>query len=85
MLLCGTAGWSPRFACHSQKHFLAHCVGKRTTASLTGPFPCLHSQDAVDIVREIPDPEKAAKRLAQEAYDRGSNDNITVLVVRFKH
>lgn len=45
----------------------------------------LAPQDACDLVRDIPDPERAAKRLAQEAYDRGSNDNITVLIIRFKN
>jgi len=42
------------------------------------------NQDAVDLVRAIADPEKAAKRLTAEAYERGSNDNITVVIVRFK-
>lgn len=41
-------------------------------------------QDAVAMVRDIPDPEKAAKRLTEEAYTRGSNDNISCIVVRFK-
>lgn len=31
----------------------------------------------------IPDPEDAAKRLMQEANQRGSGDNITIVVVRF--
>ena len=38
----------------------------------------------MDLVRAISDPEKAAKRLTSEAYERGSNDNITVVIIRFK-
>lgn len=30
------------------------------------------------------DPEKAAKRLTDEAYGRGSNDNISCIVLKFK-
>lgn len=35
------------------------------------------------MVKPIPEPEEAAKRLMQEAYQRGSADNITIVVVRF--
>ena len=35
------------------------------------------------MVKPIKDPEDAAKRLMQEAHQRGSADNITVVVVRF--
>lgn len=35
------------------------------------------------MVKPIQDPEEAAKRLMQEAYQRGSADNITIVVVRF--
>lgn len=35
------------------------------------------------MVKPIQEPEQAAKRLMQEAYQRGSADNITVVVVRF--
>lgn len=30
------------------------------------------------------DAEAAAKKLTDEAYNRGSNDNISVVIVRFK-
>ena len=30
------------------------------------------------------DAEKAAKKLTEEAYSRGSNDNISCIVIRFK-
>jgi hypothetical protein len=52
------------------------------------PSPCglpHHSQDAVALVRSIEDPEQAAKKLTEEAYGRGSMDNISCIVVRFKH
>lgn len=35
------------------------------------------------MVMPIQEPEQAAKRLMQEAYQRGSADNITIVVVRF--
>lgn len=35
------------------------------------------------MTKPIQDPEEAAKRLMQEAYQRGSADNITCVVVRF--
>jgi len=35
------------------------------------------------MVKPIQDSEEAAKRLMQEAYQRGSADNITCVVVRF--
>lgn len=38
---------------------------------------------AVELVRSIPDPQAAAKFLVRHALDHFSNDNITVLVVRF--
>ncbi|MQL93834.1 hypothetical protein Taro_026490 [Colocasia esculenta] len=40
-------------------------------------------QEAVEMIKPIEDPEQAAKRLMEEAYQRGSNDNITCVVVRF--
>jgi protein phosphatase 1L len=35
------------------------------------------------MVRPIEDPEQAAQRLLQEASQRGSADNTTVVIVRF--
>jgi len=40
-------------------------------------------QEAVSMIKPIQDAEEAAKRLMQEAYQRGSSDNITCIVVRF--
>ena len=45
----------------------------------------LYQQEAVGIARAIDDSEAAAKKLSEEAYGRGSMDNITCIVVRFKH
>ena len=44
---------------------------------------CLILQEAVGMVKLIEDPEEGAKRLMTEAYQRGSADNITCVVVRF--
>ncbi|KAL0797241.1 hypothetical protein Bca101_068618 [Brassica carinata] len=41
-------------------------------------------QDAMDITRDISDAETASRKLVQEAYARGSCDNITCIVVRFE-
>lgn len=35
------------------------------------------------MIKPIEDAEEAAKRLMKEAYQRGSSDNITCVVVRF--
>jgi protein phosphatase 1L len=35
------------------------------------------------MVRPIVDPEQAAEKLLLEAFERGSSDNITVIIVRF--
>ncbi|XP_006646887.3 probable protein phosphatase 2C 10 [Oryza brachyantha] len=48
-----------------------------------GLWDVVTNKEAVDMVRPIQDPEQAAKRLLQEAYQRGSADNITVVIVRF--
>lgn len=41
-------------------------------------------QEAVTIVQDIKDAEAASRRLIEEAYSRGSSDNITCVVVRFE-
>ena len=42
------------------------------------------NEEAVDIVRRIKDPEKAAKQLTAEALRRDSKDDISCVVVRFR-
>lgn len=41
-------------------------------------------QEAVTIVQDIKDAEAASRKLIEEAYSRGSSDNITCVVVRFE-
>lgn len=36
------------------------------------------------MVQDITDAEAASKKLVEEAYGKGSSDNITCLVVRFE-
>ncbi|GAA0143184.1 protein phosphatase [Lithospermum erythrorhizon] len=48
-----------------------------------GLWDVVTNDEAVSMVTPIQDSEDAAKRLLQEAYQRGSADNITVVVVRF--
>ncbi|CAL8468810.1 g8351 [Coccomyxa elongata] len=49
-----------------------------------GLWDVLTNQEAVSLIKDILDAEKAAKRLTDEAYGRGSNDNISCIVLRFK-
>ena len=44
-----------------------------------------YDQEAVAMIRFIEDPEYAAKRLTDEAFRKGSVDNVTCVVVRFHH
>ncbi|KAG5048341.1 hypothetical protein JHK85_009444 [Glycine max] len=48
-----------------------------------GLWDVVSNEEAVAMIKPIEDAEEAAKRLMQEAYQRGSADNITCVVVRF--
>ncbi|KAM7276993.1 hypothetical protein ACFE04_018859 [Oxalis oulophora] len=48
-----------------------------------GLWDVVTNEEAVAMTKPIEDPEVAAKRLMHEAYQRGSGDNITIVVVRF--
>ncbi|XP_061966661.1 probable protein phosphatase 2C 11 [Populus nigra] len=48
-----------------------------------GLWNVLTNKDAVALVQDITDAEAASRKLIQEAYARGSTDNITCVVVRF--
>ncbi|MBA0658058.1 hypothetical protein Goklo_010299 [Gossypium klotzschianum] len=48
-----------------------------------GLWDVVSNEEAVAMIKPIQDPEQAAKQLMQEAYQRGSADNITCVVVRF--
>lgn len=48
-----------------------------------GLWDVVTNEEAVSMVKPIQDPEEGAKRLLQEAHQRGSADNITIVVVRF--
>eukprot|EP00897_Mesotaenium_endlicherianum_P008986 jgi/Mesen1/8115/ME000435S07280 len=50
-----------------------------------GLWDVVKDQEAVTMVHQIADAEAASKTLAEEAYKRGSADNITCIVVRFHH
>ncbi|KAL9262323.1 putative protein phosphatase 2C 76 [Drosera capensis] len=43
------------------------------------------SRDAVSIAQSEEEPEAAARKLTETAFNRGSADNITCIVVRFLH
>lgn len=45
---------------------------------------CCCCQDAVALVKDIKEADKAAHRLVEEAFQRGSNDNISCVVLKFR-
>jgi len=48
-----------------------------------GVWDKVSDEEAVSIVAPIDDPEKAAAKLRDFAYQQGSEDNISVVVIRF--
>jgi protein phosphatase 1L len=50
-----------------------------------GLWDVVSNQDAVTMVKDVQDAEEAAKKLTDEAYKKGSADNITCVVIRFHH
>jgi protein phosphatase 1L len=44
----------------------------------------LRAQDAVALIKDVAEADKAAEQLVHEAYLRGSNDNISCVVLKFK-
>lgn len=44
----------------------------------------MSNQEAVDIAKKTKDPQRAAKKLAAEALNRDSKDDISCIVVRLK-
>ncbi|XP_042505279.1 probable protein phosphatase 2C 76 [Macadamia integrifolia] len=50
-----------------------------------GIWDVVPNEDAVSLARAEEEPEAAARRLTETAYNRGSADNITCIVVRFNH
>ncbi|KAL2477474.1 putative protein phosphatase 2C 10 [Forsythia ovata] len=49
-----------------------------------GLWKVMSNQEAIDIAKNIKDPQKAAKQLAMEALNRESKDDISCIVIRFK-
>lgn len=49
-----------------------------------GVWDVLSNEEAALLVRDIRNPQKAAARLADTALNRGSNDNISCVVIRFE-
>jgi len=48
-----------------------------------GLWDVIEDQAAIDLIRDLPDPQVASKRLVEYALSHFSSDNISVLVVRF--
>lgn len=49
-----------------------------------GLWDVISNQDAVALIKDVSEADKAAERLVHEAYLRGSNDNISCVVLKFK-
>eukprot|EP00775_Hariotina_reticulata_P010325 gene10325-10482_t len=49
-----------------------------------GLWDVVSNQDAVVLIKDIADAGKAAHRLVEEAFQRGSNDNISCVVLKFR-
>jgi len=49
-----------------------------------GLWDVVSDQNAVELVRDVHDAQKASEKLLQYALDHHTTDNVTVLVVRFK-
>eukprot|EP01024_Parvocaulis_polyphysoides_P058682 TRINITY_DN6321_c0_g2_i2.p1 TRINITY_DN6321_c0_g2~~TRINITY_DN6321_c0_g2_i2.p1 ORF type:complete len:293 (-),score=40.68 TRINITY_DN6321_c0_g2_i2:1178-2056(-) len=47
-----------------------------------GVWDVLAPSSAIELIRNVKDPEQASKVLSEEAFNRGSNDNISCVVVR---
>lgn len=50
-----------------------------------GLWDVVSNDDAVGLIKDIKDAQVAAKKLTEEAYARGSCDNISCIVVRFNY
>lgn len=50
-----------------------------------GLWDVVSNQDAISMVQSIANAEEAAKKLTEEAFRKGSADNITCVVVRFRN
>ena len=57
-----------------------HAAPKGDISGYRGPLICSY----LEYFSVWQDAEKAAKKLTDEAYSRGSNDNISCIVIRFK-
>lgn len=49
-----------------------------------GLWDVVSNQDAVALVAAVPDAARAAHRLVEEAFQRGSSDNISCVVLKFR-
>ncbi|GBF90916.1 phosphatase 2C catalytic subunit [Raphidocelis subcapitata] len=49
-----------------------------------GVWDVIANQEAVTLVNGVPDAQRAVRRLVEEAYNRGSFDNISAVVVKFR-
>ena len=50
-----------------------------------GLWDMFSHQQAVDLVANVRSPRAASRMLRDKAYDKGSMDNISVIVVRMRH
>jgi protein phosphatase PTC1 len=68
----------------SSYSFNSHCRFWSNYVHWIQIWDVIDDQAACEIVRAMPDPQEAAKKLVEEATHRYTNDNITVMVIRLK-
>uniref|UniRef100_A0A0D6R417 protein-serine/threonine phosphatase n=1 Tax=Araucaria cunninghamii TaxID=56994 RepID=A0A0D6R417_ARACU len=71
----------------SEPHVVEETVDSATEFMILasdGLWKVMQNQDAVNLVRNVKDPQVAATRLTEEALSRKSKDDISCIVVRFR-
>uniref|UniRef100_A0A0C9S3R7 protein-serine/threonine phosphatase n=1 Tax=Wollemia nobilis TaxID=56998 RepID=A0A0C9S3R7_9CONI len=71
----------------SEPHVVEETVDSATEFMILasdGLWKVMQNQDAVNLVRNVKDPQAAATRLTEEALSRKSKDDISCIVVRFR-
>eukprot|EP01113_Clastostelium_recurvatum_P026548 TRINITY_DN3186_c0_g1_i3.p1 TRINITY_DN3186_c0_g1~~TRINITY_DN3186_c0_g1_i3.p1 ORF type:complete len:575 (-),score=190.79 TRINITY_DN3186_c0_g1_i3:138-1862(-) len=82
----GDTALHPYVSCEPEIHGpLSLSAGKKQIMILAcdGVWDVITDEEATALVADIPDPEQAAVRLRDEAFSRGSMDNISALVIHF--
>lgn len=83
LILASDGIWKVQFLLPPYLISLPSSLTNGFTNAPSFPFQVISNQEAVDIVKKIKDPQKAAKQLVAEALNKESKDDISCIVVRF--